>query len=227
MLNGSLKLGKRNYLWLHRHRKDHYFRLAKERGYRSRSAFKLLQISRKYNLLKKGKKVVDLGAAPGGWIQVTREFVGDEGFILGIDKKPIKTFGLENTETLEIDVDDEHVVDIILEKVHGKVDVIISDLSPSMYGVRSLDYFRQVQLAQRAFEIAKRVLNKKGNFLVKIFDSPESQEFFKNMKRSFKKAKIIKPDASNRKSSEIYIIALDFQQSNNLNQIENEFNQSK
>ena len=83
-------MGKKNSLWLQKHRKDHYFKLAKERGYRSRSAFKLLQISRNCNLLKQGKKIVDLGASPGGWIQVARDFVGDDGFILGIDKKPEK-----------------------------------------------------------------------------------------------------------------------------------------
>lgn len=220
-------MGKKNSLWLQKHRKDHYFKLAKERGFRSRSAFKLLQISRKCDLLKQGTKVVDLGAAPGGWIQVARDFVGDDGFILGIDKKPLNPFRYENIETLEMDVNDDCIFDTILEKAHGKVDVVISDLSPSVSGTRSLDNFRQIDLSERALEIAKKLLKKKGNFLVKIFDSPESQEFFKKVKRSFKKAKLKKPDASNRKSSEIFIIGLDFQPSHSLNRLENEFIKSK
>ncbi len=220
-------MGKKNSLWLQRHRKDHYFKLAKERGYRSRSAFKLLQISRNCNLIKQGEKIVDLGAAPGGWIQVARDFIGEDGFILGIDKKPLSPFRYENIETLEMDVNNGCIFNTILEKAHGKVDAIISDLSPSITGTRSFDNFRQIDLAERALEIAKKLLKKNGNFLVKIFDSPESQEFFKKVKRSFKKAKLIKPDASNRKSSEIFIIGLDFQSSNGLNRLENEFIKSK
>lgn len=221
-------MGKKNSLWLQKHRKDHYFKLAKERGYRSRSAFKLLQISRNCNLLKQGKKIVDLGASPGGWIQVARDFVGDEGFILGIDKKPLNPFfRYENIETLEMDVNDDCIFDTILEKAHGKVDVVISDLSPSVSGARSLDNFRQIDLAERALEIAKKLLKKNGNFLVKVFDSPESQDFFKKVKRSFKKAKQIKPDASTRKSSEIFFIGLNLQSSHSINQLENEFIKSK
>jgi 23S rRNA (uridine2552-2'-O)-methyltransferase len=217
-------MGKKNSLWLQKHRKDHYFKLAKERGYRSRSAFKLLQISRNCGLLKQGKKIVDLGASPGGWIQVARDFVGDDGFILGIDKKPLNPFfRYENIETLEMDVNDDCIFDTILEKAHGKVDVVISDLAPSVSGARSLDNFRQIDLAERALEIAKKLLKKNGNFLVKVFDSPESQDFFKKVKRSFKKAKQIKPDASARKSSEIFFIGINLQPSHIINQLENEF----
>lgn len=220
-------MGKKNSLWLQKHRKDHYFKLAKEKGYRSRSAYKLLQISRNCNLLKQSKKVVDLGAAPGGWIQVARDFIGDDGLILGIDKKPIKPFEYENIETFEMNVNDDCIFDTILDKAHGKVDVVISDLSPSISGARSFDNFRQIDLAERALEIAKKLLKKNGNFLVKIFDSPESQEFFKKVKKSFKKAKQIKPDASARKSSEIFFVGLDLQSSLRMNQIENELRKSK
>ncbi len=204
-------MGKKNFLWLQKHKKDHYFKLAKARGYRSRSAFKLLQIARRYDLLKKGKKAVDLGAAPGGWTQIASEIVGEQGYILSIDKKHMKSFNSKNVETLVMDVNDRSIVNTILEKANGKVNALISDLSPSISGVRSLDNSRQIHLAMVSFEIAKKVLDKKGNFLVKIFDSPDAQEFFKKVKMYFKKTRIIKPDASKKESSEIYIVAINYQ----------------
>lgn len=206
---GSFTMGKKNSLWIQKHRKDYYFRLAQQKSYRSRSAFKLLQIAKRHEFIKQGQKIVDLGAAPGGWLCIARNLVGDEGYVLGIDKTPIASFRMENVKTLEMDVNDEHIVDVILKKTNGKVDVLISDLSPAMSGTRSLDNARQTHLAEISFEISKKVLDSHGNFLVKIFDCPEGQHFFKKVKKCFKKTKFIKPEASKRRSAEVYIIGID------------------
>ena len=203
-------MGKKNLVWIQKHKRDPYFKEAKKKGFRSRSAFKLLQITNSYELLKRGHKIVDLGAAPGGWIRVARNIVGNNGQILGIDIFPIKPFEFENVKTLELDVNDQSIIDKILEE-EGKVDALISDLSISMSGVRSLDIAKQIHLAERSFEIACRVLVKHGNFLVKTFESPETQQFFKKAKKNFKRVKFIKPQACKSESSEVYLIGLDFQ----------------
>lgn len=202
-------MGKKNSVWIQKHKRDPYFREAKKKGFRSRSAFKLLQITNSYRLLKQGHKVVDLGAAPGGWIQVARNIVGDNGQILGIDVSPIKPFEFENVKTLKLNVNDQSLIDKILEE-DGKVDVVVSDLSISMSGIRSLDIAKQIHLTERSFEIASRVLVKHGNFLVKTFESPEAQQFFKKIKNNFKRVKFVKPQASKSESSEIYLIGLGF-----------------
>lgn len=203
-------MGKKNSIWIQKRKKDHYFKLAKQRGFRSRSAFKLLQITKSHEFIKSGQKIVDLGAAPGGWSQVARDLVGDEGYVLGIDKISIKPLGFENVETLKLDINKDEVIDAILDNAKGKVDVLISDLSPAISGVRSLDNARQIHLAERSFQISMTVLDKHGNFLVKIFDSPEAQQFFRKVKKYFKKTRFIKPDASNKKSSEVFMIGINF-----------------
>ena len=204
-------MGNRNSAWIQKHRKDPYIILAKRKGYRSRSAFKLLHITKAYGIIKRGQKIVDLGAAPGGWIQVARNLVGDKGQILGIDKAPIKDFIFDNVRTLELDVSDESIVDSILEE-SGKVDNVISDLSISMSGIRNLDVARQIYLAEISFEIASKILVVHGNFIVKIFESPEAQQFSKRIKKYFRNVKFFKPQSSKSESSEVYFIALDFQE---------------
>jgi 23S rRNA (uridine2552-2'-O)-methyltransferase len=191
-------------------KKDYFYRLAKEKGYRSRAAFKLLEILKTYKLINNGYKVVDLGSAPGGWLQVASKFVGKNGYVLGIDIKAIKPLNLENVETLVMDIEDPTIVDTILSKTKGKVNIVFSDVSPKISGVYEMDHYRQICLARRSFEIAKLILLKGGSFLVKVFDGSELKSFIEDVKPFFKKVKLIKPKASRPESSELYVLGIWF-----------------
>jgi len=202
---------KKSKIWLQKRRKDQFHRLAFDLGYRSRAAFKLLQITEKFPFLKKGDKVLDLGAAPGGWIQAVKKIIGDEGFIYGVDIKPIKPFNLSNVKTEVLDLTSENAVFKILELTNGeKIDTVLSDASPKFSGVSELDAYRQYYLAKKAFEIAEKTLRKGGNFLVKMLQSKELKLFEEELKHKFRKVELIKPLASRKESSEIYILCLNF-----------------
>jgi len=201
---------KKSRLWLEKRRKDQFHKLAFKLGYRSRAAFKLLQIAEKYPLLKKGDKVLDLGAAPGGWIQAAKEIIGDEGFIYAIDVKPIQPLNLNNVKTEVLDLTSEDAASKIFDLTKGKVDVVLSDASPKFSGVLELDAYRQYCLAKKAFEIAEKTLKKGGNFLVKMLQSKELKAFKEALEERFEKVKLIKPLASRKESSEVYILCLNF-----------------
>ncbi|HEX9197416.1 MAG TPA: RlmE family RNA methyltransferase, partial [Candidatus Bathyarchaeia archaeon] len=126
--------------WLEKRRKDQYYRLARIRGYRSRSAYKLQQTIRTYGLIKPGEKVVDLGAQPGGWLQVAREVVGPEGLVLGIDIKQIAPLPAGNIRLLEVDVYAEGIADRIIAELNGPADTVLSDLAPSIIGAWDVDH---------------------------------------------------------------------------------------
>jgi 23S rRNA (uridine2552-2'-O)-methyltransferase len=201
---------KKSKLWIEKRRKDQFHKLAFKLGYRSRAAFKLLQIAEKYPLLKKGDKVLDLGAAPGGWIQAAAKIIEDEGFIYAIDAKPIQPLNLNNVKTEVLDLTSENSISKILDLTKGKVDVVLSDASPKFSGVLELDAHRQYCLAKKSLEIAEETLKKGGNFLVKMLQSEELKIFREELKRKFEKVKFIKPLASRKESSEIYILCLNF-----------------
>jgi len=196
--------------WKQERRKDQFYRLAKERGYRSRSAFKLLQAVKKYRFMKRGDKVVDLGAAPGGWLQVSRQIVGKEGFVLGIDTEPISELPWTNVRTLAADVTSDSLDTIILNNVGSKVDVVISDVSPKISGAWDVDHARQLYLAEQSLEIAKRVLRKNGNFFSKVFHGPDLKTYRDRLAEHFEEIRFVKPPASKQRSSEIYVLAVGF-----------------
>ena len=194
--------------WLEEHRRDHYYRLAKKEGYRSRAAFKLLQASRKYKLIKRGDTVVDLGAAPGGWIQVATTLVGDKGYVLGVDLNPIEKLDRPNVDTIVADITNPKTLDFIKERLPRRADVVVSDVSQNVSGVWELDHARQIDLARASLRIATSSLRIGGNFLTKAFQGSLLNEFVKEVKRHFKFVKIFKPKASRSSSSEIYIVAI-------------------
>lgn len=198
---------KSSILWMRERSRDQYYRLAKERGYRSRAAFKLLQAARSQHFIKLGDRVVDLGAAPGGWLQVSRQLVENRGYVLGLDLKPIKPFPWKNVETLIGDVADESIVERIREKTGGKVDVILSDLSPNITGIWEMDHARQIYLAEKALNVAKSILKCRGNLFAKIFHGSEVEEFRREVEKYFSTVKFLKPKASRARSSEVYILA--------------------
>jgi 23S rRNA (uridine2552-2'-O)-methyltransferase len=196
--------------WLEKRRRDQYYRLARIRGYRSRSAYKLQQTIRTYDLIKLNQKVVDLGAQPGGWLQVARETVGPDGIVLGIDLKEIQPLPADNVKLLKMDVYSEDIVDRILAELGGPADALLSDLAPSIIGAWDVDHARQVGLARRAVEIAEKVLDQRGNALIKLFHGPELKRLQDDAALLFEKSRLLKPKASRPESSEIYFLGLGF-----------------
>jgi len=196
--------------WLEKRRKAQYYRLARIRGYRSRSAYKLQQAIRTYGLIKPGEKVVDLGAQPGGWLQVAREVVGPEGLVLGIDIKPIAPLPAGNIRLLKMDVYAEEIADRIIAELNGPADTVLSELAPSIIGAWDVDHARQVDLARRALEIAEKVLDHNGNALIKLFHGPELKKVQDDAALLFEKSRLLKPKASRPESSEIYFLGLGF-----------------
>ena len=194
--------------WIKKRQKDYYYRKAKEEKFRSRASYKLLQAVKKYRFIKSGDVVVDLGAAPGGWIQAARKIVGETGFILGVDLKPIEPFDEDNILTIVADITDPKTVEQIKTLLPKPADAVISDVSPKISGIWEVDHARQIDLAICSMKISKHILKPKGNFFVKVFEGDMFQDFVDKMKNSFSTVRIVKPKASRAKSSEIYVLGL-------------------
>lgn len=184
-----------------RDRRDYFYRKAKEEGYRSRAAFKLKQINEKFNLIKKGDAVVDLGAAPGGWLQVAKELSG--GKVVGVDILPIEE--IEGVETIRGDIRLDTTVEKIREKI-GEADVVICDAAPTLSGSWSYDHARSIDLATSALECAKKILKPGGSFAVKVFMGDMFPEFLKKVRMYFIKVQAFSPEARRKQSAEIYVI---------------------
>jgi 23S rRNA (uridine2552-2'-O)-methyltransferase len=195
--------------WLRERKYDTYHRRAKEDGFRSRATYKLFQISKPHNLIKTGDVVVDLGAFPGGWMQGARLLVGEEGFVLGIDLKPIKEFSWSNVKTLVGDITllEEKT---IRKELPRKADVITSDVSPNLSGIWEVDHARQMDLARKSVELAQVLLRRGGNLIVKAFQGEAFKELLDEVKARFRSVKIVKPKASRKRSAEVYIVAREF-----------------
>jgi 23S rRNA (uridine2552-2'-O)-methyltransferase len=205
-------MGKRksSQLWIQMRRKDQFYKLAKKRGYRSRASFKLLETIRRYGFIKLGDRVIDIGAAPGGWLQAARQTVGETGFVYGFDLEPTEPLAYDNVCTEILDITQERAVESISSIVGGKVNVVLSDAAPNISGVWEVDHARQIFLAKRSLEIAKHLLLEGGNFFVKLFHGPELNGFKQDVEEVFKKATLIKPSASKARSSEIYLLGTGF-----------------
>jgi len=196
--------------WVRRRKRDYYYRKAKEEDYRSRAAYKLLQAVNRYGFIKPGDVVVDLGAAPGGWLQASRKIVGEQGFILGVDQRRIKPTGYSNIHTIVGDIADSEVAARIKAILPRPANVVISDAAPNISGVWELDHARQIELARYSLEIAKSVLAPHGNFFVKVFQGELLKDFIREVKKHFSATKLIKPKASRAESAEIYLLGLDY-----------------
>ncbi|MBD3352998.1 MAG: rRNA methyltransferase [Candidatus Lokiarchaeota archaeon] len=190
-----------------RYKKDLYHKKAVEKGYRSRAAFKLIQIDDKYNILKNARRILDLGCAPGSWLEV---------IIKRTKNKPTKIIGIDQTRTssipgakiLKMDVFSKKVEKMIENEVPEGFELIISDMAPNTTGNRSTDSARSFTLAERAFNLARKYLIKNGDFVAKIFHSPDLKVLIQMMTPYFKEIHSYKPKASRKNSREIYIIAL-------------------
>lgn len=188
--------------------RDHYFKMAKTEGYRARSAYKLIEANQKFHLIKSGDFVLDIGAAPGSWLQVAAPIVGKKGFVLGVDLEPIKPLKeFDNVKTLVFDIFESQFEEKVLF-LSGKkpFDVILSDAAPKTSGQKELDQDRSLEIARRAFEIAEKLLKTRGHVYVKVFEGPEVPLLLKEYKDKFKLLKIFKPAASKKGSKEIYLV---------------------
>jgi 23S rRNA (uridine2552-2'-O)-methyltransferase len=194
--------------WLNERKNEYYFKKAKEENYRSRSTYKLVQTNEKYGFIQRNNIVVDLGAAPGGWIQAARKMTGKNGFVLGIDLKPIEPFTQEYIRTIIADFTEPGTIDIIMSFLRRKADVVLCDAAPNITGVWEVDHARQIDLAEKALEIAQCVLRPSGSFFVKVFEGELLNDFMQTMKTLFDEVKLVKPQASRQQSSEMYLLAL-------------------
>lgn len=194
--------------WIQEHKRDYYYRKAKEEKYRSRAAYKLFQALKKYHFIRNGNVVVDLGAAPGGWIQAARKVVGNEGFVLGVDIRPIEPLSKPNVQTMVGDMTEPETLQQILRILPKKADAVISDAAPNISGIWEVDHARQIDLALKALQIALKTLKPSGNFFVKVFQGDMLNNFIEEMKQHFEIVKIVKPKASRPKSSEVFILGI-------------------
>lgn len=185
-------------------KRDQYRRLAKENSYRSRAVYKLLQINKSYRILKNGMKVVDIGAAPGGWLQFASKITGENGLVVGVDLKDIEP--IPNVVTLKGDVEDRETLTLILEFLGGKADLVLSDLAPNVSGLWEIDHLKQIELTRKAVEITRKILKQEGNALYKVFQGEATSEFISDTRKIFSKVIITKPDASRKQSSELYLL---------------------
>jgi 23S rRNA (uridine2552-2'-O)-methyltransferase len=194
--------------WIQNRKRDYYYKKAKAENYRSRATYKLSQTATKYHFIRRGDVVVDLGAAPGGWIQAARKIVGKTGFVLGVDLKPIAAFPQEYVRTIVADFTEAETLRQILDLLPRKADVVLSDASPNISGIWEVDNARQIDLASQALKIALSVLRPSGNFFVKVFEGDMLAGFVKTVKKHFSEVKVVKPKASRAKSSEMYLLAM-------------------
>ncbi|OAQ52974.1 hypothetical protein HTG_09090 [Natrinema mahii] len=187
--------------------RDHYYNKAKQEGYRSRAAYKLKQLDRLEDVIDRGDTVVDLGAAPGGWLEVAAEEVGPEGQVIGVDFQRIDDFeDHDNVETLRGDMTEDKTRKRVVDAADGTVDAVISDMAPNMSGEYSLDQARSLHLARQAFETALELLEADGDFVVKVFEGPDVDDFRADVEEEFQYVRATSPDASRDESSEVYFI---------------------
>jgi 23S rRNA (uridine2552-2'-O)-methyltransferase len=192
---------------------DHYFKKAKELGFKARSVFKLEEMDQRYHVLKTGMNVIDLGAAPGSWSQYTSKKIGPNGKLLGLDLSLID-LKLSNAQFVQADI---LKCDLqALFTTFGmplKIDCVLSDMAPNTTGIRMTDQARSFELCEMALNVAKAHLRPGGNFVCKFFQSNELQKFQMDLKKSFRKVEICKPKGTRTRSFEIFLIGFDFRSS--------------
>jgi 23S rRNA (uridine2552-2'-O)-methyltransferase len=186
-------------------RKDAFYKKAKQEGYKSRAAYKLMEINKKYSLIKKGDIVLDAGAAPGGWSQVALDIIGEKGKVVGVDLLELRGIENNNFTFIQGDLTKKDTLDQVLA-ICDKYDVVISDAAPNTSGQKFVDHANSIEIVKLIFEFAKKVLKNNGNFLFKLFDGEDREKFIKELKQKFSMVKIIKPDSTRKNSFEIYVV---------------------
>ncbi|ELZ37056.1 23S rRNA (uridine(2552)-2'-O)-methyltransferase [Halorubrum tebenquichense] len=187
--------------------KDDYYNRSKQQGYRARSAYKLKQIDEEADLFERGDTVVDLGAAPGGWLQVAAEEVGEAGTVVGVDLQRIDDLDDHDVETIRGDMTEERTRHYLREAVDEEgADVVVSDMAPNMTGEYTLDHARSVHLARQAFDAADELLASGGDFVVKVFQGDDLDAFRDDVSEAFQYVRTVSPPASRDSSSEVYLV---------------------
>ncbi len=192
--------------WIKERARDKYVKKSKQAGFRSRASFKLLEIQEKDRFIKPGMVVVDLGCAPGGWSQAAKSLVGDKGSVLATDILPMAP--ISGVKFIQGDFTDHAVFEDLIEKVQGEsVDLVISDMSPNITGIRAIDQPESMHLAELALDFARSILRKGAYFLVKVFEGEGIGEYKLILASEFEKVKVRKPNASRSRSREVYLLA--------------------
>jgi 23S rRNA (uridine2552-2'-O)-methyltransferase len=190
--------------------KDHYFDKAKQENYVARSVYKLEEIDQRYKVLKPGMLVVDFGYFPGSWVQYTSKIIGDEGRVVGIDIQEVnkKLTGLKNVRIYQKDIFD--ISDLAQLDVNDQFDVVLSDMAPSTTGMQSLDQIRSLNLVESVFGLLPKFLRPGGNFVIKVFDSQNAQNYLKEQKNRFNEFHYLKPKSTRSVSKEFFVIGKHF-----------------
>lgn len=192
--------------WLREHFSDVYVKRAKQEGFRARSVYKLMEINERYKIIKPGMIIVDLGASPGGWSEYVVQALGGKGQIFALDILPIAP--IKDVEVIQGDFTQDEIASSLIKLIgNKKVDVVLSDMAPNISGIKVADQMRAAQLAEKALNFALAVLNQGGTFLIKMFHGVDFEPFLKRLRQGFLEVKIIKPEASRSRSSEIFLLA--------------------
>jgi 23S rRNA (uridine2552-2'-O)-methyltransferase len=187
------------------HVNDPYVQRAKKEGWRSRAAFKLIEIDEKDRLLRRGEVVVDLGATPGGWSQVAAKRVGEGGLVLALDLLEMEP--IHGVDFIQGDFREDEVLEALKKRLNGRaVGLVMSDMAPNMSGVPLVDQARVMHLAELGLEFSKAHLKPEGAFLVKVFQGSDYESFLKDMRATFSSVAVRKPDASRDRSAELYLL---------------------
>jgi 23S rRNA (uridine2552-2'-O)-methyltransferase len=188
--------------------KDHYFQRAKQRGFRARSAFKLEELVQRFGLVRPGGRVLDLGAAPGGFLQVVAKTVGPSGLAVGVDLVPLRPFNEAWVRTAVVDVlaDDARAqVEAVAE---GPYDAVLSDMAPKTTGIRATDEARSLRLAERALELAQALGKPGSSFVAKLFMGGDFETFRTRLRDAYREVKVVRPEATRSSSVEVYLVGL-------------------
>ena len=201
----------KNRKWIDRHVSDVYVKKSKSDGFRSRASYKLLEILESKPLIRRGDTVVDLGCAPGGWSQVAKAAVGTEGSVIGVDV--LEMSPIPQTEFIQGDFSEKQVLDLLCSKLENKsVKLVISDMAPNITGVSAIDLPAHYELVDLALEFCLVQLSEGGHFIIKLFQGSGFDSAVNDIRKFFKKIKLIKPEASRRKSREVYLLGEYFRQ---------------
>ena len=195
--------------WLKEHFKDPFVQRAMKEGYRSRASYKLLEIQQKDHLIRPGMRVLDVGAAPGGWTQVAAPLIGKKGRLVAVDRLPMDP--VADAVVICGDVYEDAVLAACRDALPGGADLIMSDMAPNMSGIASVDQARAMDLAELALDMAQRWLVPGGSLLIKVFMGSGAEDLRRALRQDFKKIVVRKPEASRARSTEQYWLALDFQ----------------
>ena len=204
-----MKRSKSSSRWLNEHVNDPYVKRAQKDGLRSRASYKLMELNEKDKLIRPGMLIMDLGSAPGGWSQVAGKLVGESGRVIASDILPMDP--LDNVDFIQGDFTDDGVFQQILEKLgERQADLIISDIAPNISGVAAADQAASMYLVELVLDMVRQVLRPGGNFVAKVFQGEGSDEYLKDVRSSFDKVVIRKPEASRPRSREVYLVAKGF-----------------